>query len=87
MNQRMLQIDVYQRLVDTIGACEDQEIEFQNFSHRVILLSSFVGSACNKFEIFQDSIAIIRYFKHPDLFGIMNVNPKWPKNKTTLFLR
>jgi hypothetical protein len=46
-----------------------------------------VGNACNKFEIFQDFIAIIRYFKHLDLFGTMNVNPKWPKIKTTLFLR
>jgi len=59
MNQRTLRIDVYQRLVDTIGARDNQEIELQNLSHRVILLSSFVGSAHNKFEFFQDSMVII----------------------------
>jgi hypothetical protein len=32
-------------------------------------------------------MVIIRYFKHLDFFGTMNVNPKWPKIKTTLFLK
>jgi hypothetical protein len=49
MNQRTLQIDVYQGLVDIICACENQEIQFRNLGHKVILLSSFVGSAHNKF--------------------------------------
>ncbi len=58
MNQRTLQIDVYQRLVNTSGASENKEIELQNLGCRVILLSSFLGNACNKFEIFQNSRAI-----------------------------
>jgi len=87
MNQRTLRIDVYQGLEDIIGACENQEIEIRILGHGVILLSSFVGNAHNKFEIFQDSMAITHYFKHPDLFGIVNVNHEWLKFKTTLFLR
>jgi len=30
MNQRTLPIDVYKKLVNIIGACEDQEIELRN---------------------------------------------------------
>jgi hypothetical protein len=41
------------------------------------------------FEIFQDSMAIICYFKQLDLFGTMIASPKWfeirfallPRNK------
>jgi hypothetical protein len=59
--------------VATIGNDANEEIELCNFEHKVILPSSFVGSPCNIFEIFLDSMAIICYFKQFDLFGIMIV--------------
>ncbi len=51
------------------------------------MLSSFVGSAHNMFEIFQDSMAITQYFKHSDMFGRMITNPKWHEINVALFLR
>ena len=31
------------------------------------------------FEIFQDSMAITRYYQHPDIFLTMTANPNWPE--------
>lgn len=36
------------------------------------------------FEIFQDSMAITRYNKHPDIFLTMTANPKWPEITSAL---
>jgi hypothetical protein len=38
------------------------------------------------FEIFQDSMAIICYFKQLDLFRTMVANPKWFEIKFALLL-
>jgi hypothetical protein len=55
MNLMTLRADIYQGLIDTIGNVVNEEIEFQNFGHRLTLPSSFVGNYYNMFEIFQDS--------------------------------
>jgi hypothetical protein len=57
-----------------MGDFANEEIEFQNLEHMIILPSSFVGSFHNMFEIFQDSMAITCSFKHLDLFGTMITN-------------
>ena len=36
------------------------------------------------FEIFQDSMAITRYYQHPDIFLTMTANPNWPEIKEAL---
>ena len=36
------------------------------------------------FEIFQDSMAITRYYQHPDIFLIMTANPNWPEIREAL---
>jgi hypothetical protein len=74
MNQVTLKANVYQSLIDTIGDVVNEKIELRNLKHKVILPSSFVGSSCNMFEIFQNSMAITRYFKHLELFGTMIAN-------------
>ncbi|KAI8563236.1 hypothetical protein RHMOL_Rhmol03G0096700 [Rhododendron molle] len=49
-----------------------------------ILPSSFTGSPRHLFEIFQDSMAIMRYNHHPDIFLTMTANPKWSKITSAL---
>jgi len=55
MNLTTLKVNVYQGLTNTIRDVINEKIELQNLDCRVILPSSFVGSYCNMFEIFQDS--------------------------------
>jgi len=36
-------------------------------------------------QLFQDTMAICRYFHKPDLFLTMTANPKWPEIIYSLF--
>ena len=75
LNQAKVRDDIYKCLAD-IG---DDELRSVDVGHRMILPSSFTGSARSMFEIFQDSMAITRYNQHPDIFLTMIANPNWPK--------
>ena len=44
--------------------------------HKLILPSSHVGSSRFMTQLFQDAMAICRYFHKPDLFLTMTANPK-----------
>ena len=57
----------------------ENEIPADQIGKRLILSSSFTGSARHMFKIFQDSMAITRYYQHPDIFLTMTANPKWPE--------
>ena len=46
---------------------------------KLILLSSHVGSPSFMTKLFQDAMAICRYFHKLDLFLTMTANPKWPE--------
>jgi Helitron helicase-like domain at N-terminus len=78
-NQDALRADVYQDLANVAGNNANDEINLNNLGQRVILPSSFSGSARNMFEIFQDSMAITRYYRHPDIFLTMTASPSWPE--------
>ena len=47
--------------------------------------SSHVGSPRFMTQLFQDAMAICRYFHKPDLFLTMTANPKWPEIIYSLF--
>jgi hypothetical protein len=85
-NWEILRIDVYQSLAYTIGDVKNEEIKFCNFKCKGILPSSFVDYSCNIFEIFQNSIDIIHYFKCLDLFGKMIKKFKWIEITIALML-
>jgi hypothetical protein len=38
------------------------------------------------FELFQDSMAITRYYHHANIFGTMTANPKWQEVVENLLL-
>ncbi|PIA30674.1 LOW QUALITY PROTEIN: hypothetical protein AQUCO_05400048v1 [Aquilegia coerulea] len=42
------------------------------------------GSPRHMYEIYQDSMAITRYYKHPDIFMTVTSNPKWPEIQNEL---
>ncbi|PIA65100.1 hypothetical protein AQUCO_00100527v1 [Aquilegia coerulea] len=46
---------------------------------KFILPSTHLGSPRHMYEIYQDSMAITRYYKHPDIFMTVTANPKWPE--------
>ncbi|CAG8801679.1 11378_t:CDS:1, partial [Racocetra persica] len=78
-NQGILHADLYQKLADTIGNITNRELNLNNFGHRVIFLSTHIGSLYYMFENFQDSIAITRFYQHPDIFGTITANSRWPE--------
>jgi len=51
---------------------------------KLILSSSYVGSSRFMTQLFQDAIAICRYFHKVDLF-LITANPKWPEILHNLF--
>lgn len=77
MNQSDLRADLYQGLADALQGDGERNMNLENLGRRVILPSSHIGSARNMFELFQDSMAITRFFQHPDIFGTMTANPNW----------
>ncbi|PIA60482.1 hypothetical protein AQUCO_00300169v1 [Aquilegia coerulea] len=48
-----------------------------NIGKKFILPSTHLGSPRHMYEIYQDSMAITRYYKHPDIFMTVTSNPKW----------
>ncbi|KAG0574270.1 hypothetical protein KC19_VG249600 [Ceratodon purpureus] len=77
MNQSDLCADLYQGLPDALQDDGERNMNLENLGRRIILPSSHIGSARNMFELFQDSMAITRFFQHPDVFGTMTANPNW----------
>ncbi|PIA25570.1 hypothetical protein AQUCO_11100024v1 [Aquilegia coerulea] len=54
-------------------------------SHYFLLFSTGdLGSPRHMYEIYQDSMAITRYYKHPDIFMTVTANPKWPEIQNEL---
>ena len=53
--------------------------------HKLILLSSHVGSPRFMTQLFQNAMTICRHFHKPDLFLTMTANPKWPEIIHSLF--
>ncbi|KAG0618503.1 hypothetical protein M758_4G069300 [Ceratodon purpureus] len=77
MNQSDLRANLYQGLADALQDDGERNMNLENLGRRIILPSSHIGSARNMFELFQDSMAITRFFQHPDIFGTMTANPNW----------
>lgn len=80
-NQKKLCADQYKGLVDSLHSTDT---ELTNLGKRVILPSSFTMSTHYMHQLFQDSMAICRYYQHPDLFLTFTANPTWPEIQNTL---
>ncbi|KAF6143455.1 hypothetical protein GIB67_029624 [Kingdonia uniflora] len=75
LNQNNLRSELYGGLTDIMTA----DLDLNQIRQRVVLPFSHTGSARSMHEIYQDSLAITRFNKHPNIFLTMTTNPKWPE--------
>jgi hypothetical protein len=81
-NQKNIRADVYNGLADTLIR---QDIDASEIGRRIILPASFTGSDRYMQQLFQDSMAIVRYFGKPTFFITFTANPRWPEIVRNLF--
>jgi hypothetical protein len=81
-NQSTLRADVYKGVKDAIHASDRS---LNDIGKRFILPATHAGSTRHMFQLFQDSMAICRYFGHADLFITMTANPSWKEIKDELY--
>ena len=82
-NQQKIRVDLYSGLADAVSA---GDINPGEFGRKVILPSSFTGSPRQMFELYQDSMSIVRKYGKPDLFITFTCNPKWEEISSALIL-
>jgi len=73
-HQKNLCADVYNGLIDVLHG---QNLNSEALGRSVILPSSYTGGDRFMQQLFQDSMAIVRYFGRPTLFIPFTANPKW----------
>jgi hypothetical protein len=73
-HQKELRADLYQGLVDSIQAGEQDR---NAVGKRTILSSSFIGGPRDKLRRYLDAMALVRKYGKPDIFLTMTCNPNW----------
>jgi len=53
------------------------DANLEEIGRRVILPATFIGSPRDQFQLYQDSMAIVRKYGKPDLFVTYTCNPNW----------
>ena len=81
-HQPSIRADVYTGLADALIR---EDVMAGDLGRRLILPSSFTGSDRFMQQLFQDSMAIVRYFGKPSFFITFTANPRWPEVTTNLF--
>src|SRR5882762_8566521 len=81
-HQKQIRADLYQGLQDAIHA--NQPVNLAQQGQRIVLPSTHQGSTRHMYQLFQDSMAICRYGRKPDLFITMTANPNWPDIQAAL---
>ena len=75
-HQESIRADVYTGLADALIR---EDVNTRDLGRRFILPSSFTGSDRFMQQLFQDSMAIVRYFGKPSFFITFTANPRWPE--------
>ena len=83
-NQTKLHSEMYQGLSDALQG-SDGDVDGSQLGRKVILPSSFTGSAHYQHQLYQDAMAIVRRYGKPDLFITFTCNPQWPEISGCLF--
>ncbi|KAI0056662.1 hypothetical protein BV25DRAFT_1864431, partial [Artomyces pyxidatus] len=73
-NQAKLRAALYSGLEDAVAAADDQ-LDLNEVGKRVILPSSYIGGPRYMHQLFQDAMALARYFRRIDLFITVTCNP------------
>ena len=74
--QNTLRSELYQRLQNTTIHNRYDRENAQHLGYKIILSFSYVGSPRFMTQLFQDTMAIFRYFHKLDLFLTITANPK-----------
>ena len=77
-HQKQLKTEKYSGLAVAVAANERHQA-----GRCVVLESSFIGVAQHNLQLYQDAIAMVQKFGHPDLFVIFTCNPAWWKSLKT----
>lgn len=72
--QSKIQADLYNGLADAVI---QDECNPQALGKRILLPTGFTGGDRFMQQLFQDSMAIVRYFGKPTLFILSTANPRW----------
>ena len=75
-HQNKIRADIYNGLTDTLIR---EDVSPANLGRRYVLPSSFTGGDRFMQQLFQDSMAIVRYFGKPTFFITFTANPRWPE--------
>ena len=80
-NQSKIRVDLYNGLADALiqDKCNPQAL-----GKRTVLPSSFLGGDRFMKQLFQDSMAIVRFFGKPTLFITFTANPQWKEIQAEL---
>lgn len=81
-HQSNIRADVYNGLADTLI---QQDVRVSDVGRRFILPASYTGSDRFMQQLFQDSMAIVRFFGKPTFFITLTANPRWPEILAELF--
>ncbi|CAF0883254.1 unnamed protein product [Brachionus calyciflorus] len=81
LNQDKLRSNLYQGLADAIN---NDDYNLENLGKKVVLPSSFQGGPRHMLQLYQDAMAIVRFYGKPDLFITFTCNPNWPDLKVKL---
>lgn len=84
-HQKDIRADLYRGLLDALRTSDhNQEVDLSEQGHKVILPATHPGSSRHMYQLFQDSMAICRRYRKPDIFLTMTANPKWPEVEEAL---
>ncbi|MBW0561512.1 hypothetical protein O181_101227 [Austropuccinia psidii MF-1] len=64
---------MYQGLTETLEAEGDVN------GKKVVLPSMFIGGPRAMLQLYQDAMALVKFYGKPSLFITMTANPKWPE--------
>jgi hypothetical protein len=79
-HQSSIRADLYSGLEDALIR---QDVDPASLGRRMILPSGYVGSPRFMAKIYQNSMAIVRYFGKPTLFITFTANPRWVEIQRT----
>ena len=74
LNQNKIRSEKFNGLQDAI--CQ-KDSDLSQIGKRLILPGSFIGSPRHMYQLYQDSMSIVRALGKPDLFITFTCNPGW----------
>ncbi|KAH9622274.1 hypothetical protein KSS87_001374, partial [Heliosperma pusillum] len=80
-NQETIRADLYQGILDTVGAGETSAI---NVGRRLILPPTFIGGPRDMKKRYLNAMALVQRYGKPDLFITITCNANWPEIKAAL---